>query len=685
MPRAVQTVAIARCPGCDQAYVRRGDLAFEAGDLDAAVADWERALALQPQNVDLRLRLAALQSDSADAFDTLRLSLDEIVTLAAEAESSVSAGFVTLVDQRFVSLQPSGLASTWTQQAWRIDTRVAADELRTLSVSYTPDAERVERIELVVVKPDGRQERAIATDDFNAQSGPAAMYFDLRVRRWDVNNLEEGDVLIAEWRTDDIAYRNLFDDYFGDVWLAQSPSPRVLSRYAIERPASRVLYDNRASLDDAVVTDQETDAGVLTVFEWRDVPGIVLEPGAPGLTEVVPFVSISSANEWSALADWYWDLVENQLVTSTEIEETVEALVAGVTDPVERVQRIYAYVVRNTRYVGLEFGIHGYKPYRTTECFARRFGDCKDTASLLKVMLELAGIPTHLVLVRTRDRGRVGAFPPSLAVFNHAIAYVPSLGLYLDGTAAFSGALELPTGDQGASALIVEDGQGGTFLEIPASPASVSEERFEVVVDLRDAPSGNLLWSTSGTLAASMRRWAESTGDLVAELQRELGRDVIGIEVLEVEPSEPSDIDSPVLIAATFEGGQWTTGAGADITLHPLTSDANWVRRLAGRSTRTLPLEFSEAWSQVSEYRIRVPASWQLRSALQTVQSESPFGTWSYAQSLDDDGWLHTRFEVTFDVIRLTPEQYPEFRAWLSEADAVASSRLQFEDTEAGQ
>jgi transglutaminase-like putative cysteine protease len=511
------------------------------------------------------------------------------------------------------------------------------------------------------------------------------MYFDLRVRRWDVNNLEEGDVLIVEWRTDDVAYRNLFDDYFGDVWVAQSSSPRVLSRYAIERPASRVLYDNRASLDDAIVSDRETDAGVLTVFEWRDVPGLVLEPGAPGGTEIAPFVSVSTANDWSALADWYWDLVEDQLVTSAEIEETVEALVAGVTDPVERVQRIYAYVVRNTRYVGLEFGIHGYKPYRTTECFARRFGDCKDTASLLKVMLELAGIPTHLVLVRTRDRGRVGAFPPSLAVFNHAIAYVPSLDLYLDGTAAFSGALELPTGDQGASALIVEDGRGGSFLEIPALPATDSVERFTLVVDLRDTPSGHLDWSTSGTLAAGMRRWAESAGDLVSQLQRELGGEVVGLEVLEVEPSDPSDIDRPLSIRATFEGGRWTTGTDADITLHPLISDPNWVRRFAGPSTRTLPLEFEEAWRQVSEYRIRIPASWRLRSTLQTVQSESPFGTWSYTQSLGEDGWLDTRFEVTFDVIRLTPAQYPEFRAWLSEADAVASSRVQFEDMEVGQ
>jgi transglutaminase-like putative cysteine protease len=43
---------------------------------------------------------------------------------------------------------------------------------------------------------------------------------------------------------------------------------------------------------------------------------------------------------------------------------------------------MYGFVVTNTRYVALEFGIHGYKPYRVDRVLARRFGDCKDKASL---------------------------------------------------------------------------------------------------------------------------------------------------------------------------------------------------------------------------------------------------------------------------------------------------------------
>ena len=61
--------------------------------------------------------------------------------------------------------------------------------------------------------------------------------------------------------------------------------------------------------------------------------------------------------------------------------------------------------------------------------------------------------------------------PASLAVFDHAIAYVPALALYLDGTAEFSGLAELPSEDQGVTALRVS-ARGATLVETPVLPSS---------------------------------------------------------------------------------------------------------------------------------------------------------------------------------------------------------------------
>src|SRR5699024_2916234 len=105
--------------------------------------------------------------------------------------------------------------------------------------------------------------------------------------------------------------------------------------------------------------------------------------------------------------------------------ETVHRLIKGKPTVRAQIEAIYRYVVSRIRYVGLEFGIHGFKPYKTTVCFSRKYGDCKNTAALLKVMLGIAGIPSELVLLRTRSLGRIDNRYPSLQLYNHEILYVP--------------------------------------------------------------------------------------------------------------------------------------------------------------------------------------------------------------------------------------------------------------------
>src|SRR4029079_1904765 len=132
-----------------------------------------------------------------------------------------------------------------------------------------------------------------------------------------------------------------------------------------------------------------------------------------------------------------------------EVRRTARGLVKrGMTDA-ERARAVYDFVVSSTRYVGLELGIHGYKPDKGTHVHARRFGDCKDKAALTIALLREVGAPAELVLVRTRRGGQLAPEPASLAIFDHAIVYVPKLDRYLDGTAEFSGLAELPAQDQG--------------------------------------------------------------------------------------------------------------------------------------------------------------------------------------------------------------------------------------------
>ena len=128
----------------------------------------------------------------------------------------------------------------------------------------------------------------------------------------------------------------------------------------------------------------------------------------PGLGETSPYLHVSTYASWDRrrrAGTGAWS--RSSSAPDDEVRRTARGLVTrGMTDA-DRVRAVYDFVVTSTRYVGLEFGIHGYKPYKVTQVLARRFGDCKDKASLLIALLREVGVDAELVLVRTRRGGRL--------------------------------------------------------------------------------------------------------------------------------------------------------------------------------------------------------------------------------------------------------------------------------------
>ena len=68
----------------------------------------------------------------------------------------------------------------------------------------------------------------------NTVSGGASrMYYDTREMVVSFPRLQVGDVVEVKYRVDDVAQRNAFADYFGDLEIFQSDTPRASVRSAI--------------------------------------------------------------------------------------------------------------------------------------------------------------------------------------------------------------------------------------------------------------------------------------------------------------------------------------------------------------------------------------------------------------------------------------------------------------------
>lgn len=678
---------IARRPHEEDGYLRRADALIRLGRQDEAAVALRTAIDLRPQAQNARDLLAFIEVQKDKFYDRWRVDDEKLLALEKEIDST-GYDLGTLVNQQVVNVYRGGLSSKYTQVAYVAATREGAESLRYRGIPFVPGESDVQILAVRVVRPDGTRHESFQTRDHRPYSGPSMMYDDVHERRISISNIRPGDIVNIEYVTHEIGQQNKFDDYFGGVATIDNFHPTALFRYVLYAEEGRELYVERSG-ERLELPVAHRDGLVERVYEEKNIPAVPREHGRPGFAEVLRYLHVSTYNDTDRLSNWYWNLIKDQMTTSPEMIATVEKLLEGVSDRREQVSKIYNYVVQNTRYVSLAFGIAGWRPHRTTSCFNQRYGDCKDTASLLKVMLGIADIPSHVVLIRTRDLGRMKNHLPSLHIFNHAITYVPEFELYLDGTTSYHGSDELIGADQGASAIIILDGNGGTQVETPFQPAATVHDRLTFDIDARTPDiRGAFTRRLTGAQAASVRSNLGGSDQKREDLERLLAQTVPELHVESSEFEGLYDLDQPVELRADLRGGRWIVERGEEFLVQPFGYKTFDLSEMTSLSQRTQPLSLEPPQRMERTLILRVPQTLRpKRLPKARVISEHPeFGRFTMTVDWDDAAHtLTTHGELVRHVTDVTPENYAAFRAWVREMERRANQPILFEHAPAAE
>jgi hypothetical protein len=341
------------------------------------------------------------------------------------------------------------------------------------------------------------------------------------------------------------------------------------------------------------------------------------------------------------------------------------------------IRAIYDFVVTNTRYVALEFGIHGYKPYRVDRVLARRFGDCKDKASLIHAMLKVAGVESRLVLLRMRNLGAIGGEPASLAAFNHAIAYVPKYQLFLDGTAEFHGSRELPTADRAASILVVEPEGPSTFT---ATPEAVAEDNTTaLILKVALAAQGNASVAgearVSGESAPSYRRAYQAANARRTAFEQSWSQTFPGLKVKDVRLTDLSQLEQDVWLAFEMEIPRYAEVLQDGLRFSPFGSSRNYTPTYAPLAERRFDVSMQGPWVNRLRFAYQLPPGFTVRDVPPKVEEKSPFGRLAMRCELLD-GALVCDAEVALTVARVKAKDYAAFRTFLGRMDQAFARKV---------
>jgi transglutaminase-like putative cysteine protease len=561
-------------------------------------------------------------------------------------------------------------------------TDAAAAMSRQFAFSYEADRQVVQLRGARIFRGDGRVDEAIESGEAAANDPSISMYTSQRTFYVQFPRLEPKDVVELRYRIEDMTPRNEYADYFGDLVYLQSDEPVHNAEYVLISPRSRkIRFDsNMPGLlkhEATYSTDSRVDRFLAT-----DLSPIHPEPQMPPYGELGGFIHVSTFGSWDELGRWYWGFIKDQFDVDEETRRLALRIAGQAKTEAEKVQAVYDWVVQNTRYVALEFGVYGYKPHRAVQTLARGWGDCKDKATAIIVLLKNLGIEAHFVALRTQMRGDLASAVPSLSPFDHAIAYVPSLKWYLDGTAEGSGSRELPVMDRGALALHIWDGHA-QLARIAQSDRPPDEVRREVTVQLESGGAAQLDIHTEvqGSAAPEWRHRYEAEATRSERIAADLGREFPGFTLSQgnkaVSTQGLDDIERDVTVAIHGRAPNFARREG-DILSMSVTPQARMTPLYASLSERRYDVRLHGVPTRKDSFILKLPAGFRVTAAPKDTVINSKFGRFGlHLETQANKVTVVTSVQLMTE--RITPADYAAFRSFCAEVDRALEPRLQID------
>ncbi len=419
---------------------------------------------------------SATTSPTVDPWAAPHFSVDPKTLYEAASAMPVPEGanVVELVEDETFTFDEAGRMVHVGHFIYKVLTQKGAEGWDALSVGWEPWHEARPVIRARVIAPDFM----VHTLDPNtiteapARGGDYKTYSDGKRLHAPFPAIAPGVVVEEEFTLADT--EPLFaQGLAGRIDLGQENVPVAHSRAVFDAPAALPLRTSLLLLPDVKPVRTESGGRITVSFDTGSLEGIEpREPYLPPDAIRFPAIAFSTGESWQRVAAEYAKIVDSR-ADSAAVKAVVDPLIAGKKSAADKEAAILDYLDREVRYTGIEFGEAAIVPHDPAETLAKKYGDCKDKATLLVAMLRAAGIPANVALLNVESRIDVPADLPGMGVFDHAIVYVPGKNpLWIDATDRYAHLGQLPMGDQGRLALIAS----ATTNALVKTPESSSKD-----------------------------------------------------------------------------------------------------------------------------------------------------------------------------------------------------------------
>lgn len=313
---------------------------------------------------------------------------------------------------------------------------------------------------------------------------------------------------------------------FPDFRFIKPKEGIVESNYTIKAPVELgIRYKAKNTSIQPVITED----GKYKIYKWsvKNLSPIEYEEGAVSSRDRYPHVMIVSdkfshygfegnLSSWKSFGGWIKNLYEGLDVLPAERQQFFTALTKDAPNDKEKIKRIYNYMQQNFRYVSIQLGIGGLRPFSADFTDKKKYGDCKALSNYMKAALKTIGINSHVAIINAAyNEEPVDAdFPANN--FNHVILCVPAPkdSIWLECTSSTAGFNELGTFTENRNALLITD-EGGVLVATPKSNSFANTLSSHTMVTMDNDLSGltETVFSAKGSFKDLMNDILKDTKD----------------------------------------------------------------------------------------------------------------------------------------------------------------------------
>ena len=352
---------------------------------------------------------------------------------------------------------------------------------------YHSTFNQLKKLEAYTLVPDGNSVQKIKVVDFKTQASPShgVFYDDVKETSFDYPKMMKGSIAHVETTYENKEFRLLNSFYFSNYL------PVHHATYSITYPDDVDIRYIIKNDDNNIVQIKETTRGRRKKLEFTatdisnyeyfgngtSVPYYAMHVIAyiasyKNNNETIPvFNSVNELYKWNAAF-----LTNINILADEALQKTTDSICHNKTTDWQKAQAIYQWVQNNIKYVAFEDGLEGFVPRQAKDVCNKRYGDCKDMASLLTAMLKISGLQAYFTWIGTRSIPYTYTEVPLPLTDNHMISAVKinNEWIFLDATDP-NCIFGMPTsGIQGKQALISINADKYELVKVPIMPSNKS-------------------------------------------------------------------------------------------------------------------------------------------------------------------------------------------------------------------